>query len=156
MVELWLFFHFCFWGPPKNFWDPQKRSKFWILDPKLCLKKLSIGPGLYGKSVLFLGMYYVLDYYVPLLWSGKKSDFTGFGCSSLISASQPSSKLSFRLMIFTFLQDLNSKSKFHFEILAKSSYFSNDGCGQYVGIASSNKGQLILECILGVIDFPIN
>ena len=32
---------------PKNFWGPQKRLKFWILDLKVCLKKLSIGPGLY-------------------------------------------------------------------------------------------------------------
>ena len=38
---------------PKNFWGPQKWSKL-ILDLKVCLKKLSIGPGLYGKSVLYL------------------------------------------------------------------------------------------------------
>jgi hypothetical protein len=38
-----------------NFWGPQKRFKFWILDLKVCLKKLGIGSGLYGKSVLYLG-----------------------------------------------------------------------------------------------------
>ena len=38
MVELWLFFISC----------------FWILDLKVCLKKLGIGSGLYGKSVLYL------------------------------------------------------------------------------------------------------
>ena len=47
MVELWLFFLSCFWGPLKRF-------KFWILDFKVCLKKLGIGPGMYGKSVLYL------------------------------------------------------------------------------------------------------
>ena len=31
-MELWFFFLSCFWGP-------QKRSKFWILDLKVCLKK---------------------------------------------------------------------------------------------------------------------
>ena len=30
---------------PKNFWGPQKRFKFWILDLKACLKKLGIGAG---------------------------------------------------------------------------------------------------------------
>ena len=48
----------CFFFPaseaPKNFWGPQKRFKFWILDLKVCLKKLGIGPGLYEKSVLYL------------------------------------------------------------------------------------------------------
>ena len=48
----------CFFFPaseaPKNFWGPQKRFKFWILDLKVCLKKQVIGPGLYGKSVLYL------------------------------------------------------------------------------------------------------
>ena len=47
MVELWLFFLSCFWGP-------QKRFKFGILDLKDCLKKLGIGPNLYGKSVPYL------------------------------------------------------------------------------------------------------
>ena len=48
----------CFFFPaseaPKNFWGPQKRFKFWILDLKVYLKKLGIGPGLYWKSVLYL------------------------------------------------------------------------------------------------------
>ena len=39
---------------PKNFWGPQKRIIFWILDLKICLKKLGIGSGWYGKSVLYL------------------------------------------------------------------------------------------------------
>ena len=39
---------------PKNFWGPQKRFKFWILDLKVCLKNLGIGSGLYGKSVLYI------------------------------------------------------------------------------------------------------
>ena len=54
-VELWLLF-FCFC--PKNFWGPQKRFKFWILDLKVCLKKLDIGSGWYGKSVAYLFYYY--------------------------------------------------------------------------------------------------
>jgi hypothetical protein len=48
----------CFSFPaseaPNNFWGPQKRLTFWILDPKVCLKKLGIGSGWYGKSVLYL------------------------------------------------------------------------------------------------------
>ena len=32
----------------------KKRPKFWILDIKVCIKKLGIGSGLYGKSVLYL------------------------------------------------------------------------------------------------------
>ena len=43
---------------PKNFWGPQKRFKFWILDLKVCLKKLDIGSGWYGKSVAYLFYYY--------------------------------------------------------------------------------------------------
>ena len=31
-----------------------KKFTFWILDHKICLKKLGIGPGLYEKSVLYL------------------------------------------------------------------------------------------------------
>jgi hypothetical protein len=48
----------CFFIPaseaPKNFWGPKKRFKFWILDLKVCLKKLGIGSGWYRKSVLYL------------------------------------------------------------------------------------------------------
>ena len=44
-------------------WGPQKRLKFWILDLKVCLKKLGIGSGLYGKSVLYLLFLYDL-----MLW----------------------------------------------------------------------------------------
>ena len=55
----------CFFFPaseaPKNFWGPQKRFKFWILDLKVCLKKLGIGSGLYGKSVLYLKDNYLLQ-----------------------------------------------------------------------------------------------
>ena len=42
----------CFFFPteaPKNFWDRQKRFKIWILDLKVCLKKLGLGSGLYKK-----------------------------------------------------------------------------------------------------------
>ena len=53
MMELWSFFLTCFWGPIKLL-RPLKRPKFWILDIKVCLKKLGIGPGLYVKSVLYL------------------------------------------------------------------------------------------------------
>ena len=41
----------------KNFWGPQKRSTCWIIDLKVCLKKLGIGPGLYEKSVLYLNVH---------------------------------------------------------------------------------------------------
>ena len=49
MMELWSFFLSCFWGP-LNFWGPQKRLKFWILDIKVCLKKLGIGIRLVWKK----------------------------------------------------------------------------------------------------------
>ena len=56
----------CFFFPaseaPKNFWGPQKRFKFWILDLKVYLKKLGIGPGLYGKSVLYLMSLWYAEY----------------------------------------------------------------------------------------------
>ena len=59
----------CFFFPaseaPKNFWGPQKRFKFWILDLKVCLTKLGIGSGLNEKSVpylLVLVLTYVLTY----------------------------------------------------------------------------------------------
>ena len=44
----------------KNFWGPQKRFKFWILELKVWFKKLGIGSGLYGKSVLYLKLIYQL------------------------------------------------------------------------------------------------
>jgi hypothetical protein len=49
MMELWSLFFYWFWGPLKLL-----RSKYLILDIKVCLKKLGIGSGLYGKSVLYL------------------------------------------------------------------------------------------------------
>ena len=50
----WDNFFFPASGTLWNFWGPQKRPKFWILDIKVCLKKLGIGSGLYGRSVLYL------------------------------------------------------------------------------------------------------
>ena len=42
----------CFFFPTSE--ALKKRFKFWILDLKVCLTKLGIGAGLYGKSVLYL------------------------------------------------------------------------------------------------------
>ena len=53
MMEFWSFFLSCFWGP-QIFWGPQKRLKFWILDLWVCIKKVGLGAGWYGKSVLYL------------------------------------------------------------------------------------------------------
>ena len=47
-------FSFLLLMPPRTSEALKKRFKFWILDLKVCLKKLGIGPGLYGKSVLYL------------------------------------------------------------------------------------------------------
>ena len=38
----------------KIFWGPKKRPNFWNLYLWVCLKKVGNGPGLYGKSVLYL------------------------------------------------------------------------------------------------------
>ena len=52
----WSFGYFFFAASEalKIFWGPQKRLKFWILDLWVCLKKVGLGSGLYGKSVLYL------------------------------------------------------------------------------------------------------
>jgi hypothetical protein len=49
-------FSFLFLRPPRTSEALKKRFKFWILDLKVCLKKLGIGSGWYGKSVLYLRM----------------------------------------------------------------------------------------------------
>ena len=57
---LMVIFSFLLQGPSKTsealkiFWGPQKRPIFWILDLWVCLKKLGLESGLYGKSVLYL------------------------------------------------------------------------------------------------------
>ena len=51
--ELWSFILSCFWGPLELL-RPLKRSKFWTLDIKVCLKNLGIKAGLYEKSILYL------------------------------------------------------------------------------------------------------
>ena len=43
-------FSFLLLGPSKTSEALKKRPKFWILDIKVCLKKLGIGSGMYGKS----------------------------------------------------------------------------------------------------------
>ena len=52
----WSFGHFFFPASEalKIFWGPQKWPNFWILDLWVCLKKVGLGAGLYGKSVLYL------------------------------------------------------------------------------------------------------
>ena len=66
MVELWLFFLFCFWGP-QELLRPSKKVQILDYLPKVCLKKQGIGSGLYGKSVLYL-----LDIHINI-W--KKNGF---------------------------------------------------------------------------------
>ena len=41
------------------FLRPLKSPKFWILDIKVCLKKLGIGSGLHGKNVLYLRVNFI-------------------------------------------------------------------------------------------------
>ena len=56
LKKWWSFDYFFFLASEalKIFWGPQKRPNFWILDLWVCLKKLGLEPGWYGKSVLYL------------------------------------------------------------------------------------------------------
>ena len=47
-------FSFLLLRPPRTS-EALKMFRFWILDLKVCLKKLGIGSDLYAKSVMYLG-----------------------------------------------------------------------------------------------------
>ena len=69
MMEFWLFFLSCFWGP-QNLLGLSKKTQ--LLDLWICLKKLGLEPDIYGKSVLYL---------VLLLYNGVTT-FLNLHCNS--------------------------------------------------------------------------
>ena len=75
----WSFGHFFFPVSEalKIFWGPKKRLKSWIFDLWACLKKLGLGAGLYGKSVLYLGS----SMMVEIEWTNLQKNWVNYPLS---------------------------------------------------------------------------